>query len=277
VFNRLPEWMREGRANPAVSKKRRQESDLQPPAQAASHADISVTAQDQAPQLQQRANTFPHQNQKNRSALPRVETRPYDPSMSSTLQSMSNNPQNIPYTPGSASYTQQSFNPSDTSPMNAGMNFGLPPNQNNPNLPDLSAMMFPSAEPFTYPNQPLTTFENNQFTKQPQYFNNMNDASGMMGSRIPQPESDNMEAQLYALPPYMMQGNQWPVGIPNQQSRPPPPGSMPGSSQQGMQPGPVPSNANWNNPQAQAFADINLNDIFGGAEWNSSLMDQNYG
>ena len=33
-------------------------------------------------------------------------------------------------------------------------------------VPDLSAMMFPSADPFAYPNQPMTTLENKRFVKQ---------------------------------------------------------------------------------------------------------------
>ncbi|KAK8172028.1 fungal-specific transcription factor domain-containing protein [Phyllosticta citrichinensis] len=34
----------------------------------------------------------------------------------------------------------------------------------NPPIPDLSAMMFPSNDPLAYPNQPMTTFENNGFS-----------------------------------------------------------------------------------------------------------------
>lgn len=282
VFNRLPEWMREGKPNPSISRKRGADGDLQQqqeqqsqpqPHQAGSHPDIAATARDQVPQLQQRASTFP--NQKNKANLARVDTRAFDPKMPSAAQSMSNVAGNVPFTPPSASYAQQTF---DTSPLNPTMNYGMPPN---PNLPDLSAMMFPSAEPFTYPNQPLTTFENNQFTKQPQYYNNINnfdDPAAIMGSRMVQPDSDNMEAQLFALPPYMMQNGQWPVNLQtqNRHQRAPPHNPMPGSSQQSMQAGPIPSNGNWNNQQAQTFADINLNDIFGGGEWNNSLMDQNY-
>ena len=33
-------------------------------------------------------------------------------------------------------------------------------------IPDLSAMMFPSADPFAYPNQPMTTLENRNYIKQ---------------------------------------------------------------------------------------------------------------
>lgn len=33
-------------------------------------------------------------------------------------------------------------------------------------FPDLSAMMFPSADPFAYPNQPITTLENHDVIKQ---------------------------------------------------------------------------------------------------------------
>lgn len=36
----------------------------------------------------------------------------------------------------------------------------------NTHVPELSSMMFPSADPFAYPNQPMTTLENRQLVKQ---------------------------------------------------------------------------------------------------------------
>jgi len=146
-------------------------------------------------------------------------------------------------------------------------------------------MMFPSAEPFTYPNQPLTTFENNQFAKMPPYYNmaGRDDPSSMMQSQMSgQVDADNMEAQLYALPPYMMSGDQWAVNMQNQQQRTQMPNTMSSSGQGGLGMPLTPSGMSWSQqqqamPQGQAFPDINLNDLFGGGEWNTSLMDQGSG
>ena len=44
--------------------------------------------------------------------------------------------------------------------------FNFFPNLAGPGVPDLSAMMFPSADPFAYPNQPMITLENTHRFKQ---------------------------------------------------------------------------------------------------------------
>lgn len=51
-------------------------------------------------------------------------------------------------------------------------------------IPDLSAMMFPSEDPFAYPNQPMITLENSQFVKQesPVGHNRFNDTASMIRS-----------------------------------------------------------------------------------------------
>ena len=275
--------MREGRPNPTHSRKRRQGSEAQPLHQATnSHPDIGVTAREQIQPLQQRANTFPHQKAK---AIPRVNTQPFDPSVTSTSQAQSGVPSNGPYTPASASYAQQAFAHADTSPLAASMqNVGITTNGMNPDLPDLSAMMFPSAEPLTYPNQPLTTFENNRLSRGPPYYNSnmnaFNNGSTMMQGRpITQTESDDMEAQLFSLPPYMMQNNQWNMDMQSQQSRQPQSSIPSGTGQQSMGVGQMAPNMQWQNqqqqiPQAQGFDDIDLNGIFGGGEWANTLMDQ---
>jgi len=124
--------------------------------------------------------------------------------------------------------------------------YTFPYGPNNPDLPDLSAMMFPSTEPFTYPNQPLTTFENYQF-----------------------PNGDNVEPQMFPSMPF----DQWQMPVQNQRQM------LDRDGRQG-----VTSNAatgmSWNGqpgvPQAQAFSDINLHDIFGGGEWSSMQMDQTF-
>jgi len=100
----------------------------------------------------------------------------------------------------------------DSSTTNTSIPKPYPINQQfgiNNALPDLTAMMFPSADPFAYPNQPMMTFEN--VVKQ-------EDAPVMNGSQAPQmylsngtPGGgrmyDDLEGQLFGpLPPYLQQG-----------------------------------------------------------------------
>ena len=76
-------------------------------------------------------------------------------------------------------------------------------------VPDLSAMMFPSADPFAYPNQPMTTLENRNFVKQENnlvsssYNPPISNASGTDVQQV------NMDAQMFSqMPPYTMPGQQ---------------------------------------------------------------------
>lgn len=79
-------------------------------------------------------------------------------------------------------------------------------------LPDLSAMMFPSADPFAYPNQPMTTLENRHFIKQENPVDpNMYNLGPPTTTATPY---DNMDAQMFgSTPSYMMQGQQPGFGI----------------------------------------------------------------
>ncbi|KAH0141599.1 hypothetical protein KCU67_g14423, partial [Aureobasidium melanogenum] len=171
------------------------------------------------------------------------------------------------YTPTSPNFNQTLVTgPMETSsPSNGMLPYNLTMDMTNPNLPDLSAMMFPSAEPFTYPNQPLTTFENNQFAKDPNIFDNFGDSKVpvMMSGQSSGPE-DNLEAQFYPLPPYMMQQPQqqqqqqqqqgrWDMGMMQQQQQ------MANMRQvSGGWPGQQPGIG-----QGTGFPNINLNDMFG--------------
>ena len=77
---------------------------------------------------------------------------------------------------------------------------------NSGGLPDLSAMMFPSNDPFAYPNQPMTTLENGQFTKQENYNPNDSNRNSFYNSN-PNSNSpyESPEVQLFGpLPPYLM-------------------------------------------------------------------------
>ena len=80
----------------------------------------------------------------------------------------------------------------------------------NSGLPDLSATMFPSADPFAYPNQPTSEYENVKHEE----FNTIN--TGNRGPPIYVPSGsmntnvyDDLEGQLFGpIPPYLMQGQQ---------------------------------------------------------------------
>ncbi|KAI4742099.1 hypothetical protein E4T50_07517 [Aureobasidium sp. EXF-12298] len=287
IFKALPAWAREGHANPAPSRKRRQSSTNGAPKGARSHPDISVTAKEPPPPQPgsiQRASTFPNQP----TNVPTASA--YDQRMSFPTPSMSSG--SGPYTPASPNFSQQPLvtGPMENnSPSNGILPYNLPLDLTNPNLPDLSAMMFPSAEPFTYPNQPLTTFENNQFAKDPNMFNSFSDSKVpvMMSGQSAASETDNLEAQFYPLPPYMMQRQQqqqqqqqqrqqqqgrWDMNMMQQQQQQAQMANMrqvsggwPGQ-QQGM-------------AQGTGFPNINLSDMFGGENdifAGGMLMDQGY-
>lgn len=80
----------------------------------------------------------------------------------------------------------------------------------NNNLPDLGAMMFPSADPFAYPNQPVIEFDNRQ--QNAETTNNFLEGSSVphnvflsnsTGGHNPY---DNLEGQFFGpLPPYLTQ------------------------------------------------------------------------
>jgi len=80
----------------------------------------------------------------------------------------------------------------------------------NRGLPDLSAAMFPSADPFAYPNQPVVEYENVKHED----FGTIN--AGTQGQPIYVPTGamntniyDDLEGQLFGpIPPYLMQGHQ---------------------------------------------------------------------
>jgi hypothetical protein len=76
----------------------------------------------------------------------------------------------------------------------------------NNGLPDLSAMMFPSADPFAYPNQPMMEYDN---IKQENIGNMPNGlpANNYLSNGAQPGIYDDLEGQLFGpIPPYLMQG-----------------------------------------------------------------------
>lgn len=321
IFDRLSEWQRDGQHQPQPSKKRSHgPSPVKGhPKATQSHPDVSAVAREPpGPGYMQRSSTFPHQ--------PKSEPGSFVGSPWSSSNSVPS-----PYgsaTPGSATFDQRMFQPDFSGPSSNPMQqlqqpMSLPPNFANPAIPDVSAMMFPSGgdEPLLYPNQPLTTFENNQqfvaaaaaaaaaANKAPNPFvtNVANGGSSMdsnAGTPLSQPRhlfpntspnrnsrDDNMEAQFFALPPYLEQSSgqqrhaaptSFPsdtVGFnngPQMTSAPPQQhnmGRVPNGWPQHQQQSPF----NGGGQGQQGFSNnINIQDLFGGAEWNAMIMDPGF-
>lgn len=128
-------------------------------------------------------------------------------------------------------------------------------------VPDLGAMMFPSADPFAYPNQPMMEFDN---IKQ--------ENVGMMGgspvppiylsSGGPTREFDDLQGQLFGpLPPYLTQA---PHSYDLQ-------GQMGAEHMMGGQ------NMNYN-AGVPTNEEMNFDGIFSGdgEDWNNMLAEQRY-
>lgn len=77
-------------------------------------------------------------------------------------------------------------------------------------VPDLTAMMFPSADPFAYPNQPMAAFDN--LKQENVGLMNNSQIPLFLSNGTPTPTSgryDDLEGQLFGpLPPYLSQGQQ---------------------------------------------------------------------
>ena len=72
-------------------------------------------------------------------------------------------------------------------------------------VPDLTAMMFPSSDPFAYPNQPMTTLENRQFIKE----ENSMDPSIYNLAPTTSSSYNNPNPQMFgAMPAYTLQGQE---------------------------------------------------------------------
>ncbi|PNS20134.1 hypothetical protein CAC42_5584 [Sphaceloma murrayae] len=280
IFSRLPEWMREGKSNPAPAKRKRKQA-----VETKTHGNQHQMAVPRSipHNLAMEANGSPSPaNMMNGGIQPVIKTEG-------------------PYTPQSASFNSAPYTPTDYSPTTQTLQqFGLQPPSNDPDVPDISSMIFSSASPFTYPSQPLTTFENNQ-SRDPALYgsNGMSDPSTMSGVSA-QSSSDNLEAQLYNFPPFMMQGPNWNGGMgmngtmggqgqqqqqqqQQQQYMMTQAGGMDGGQWQGQRGSVGAGNVGSTVGGAQvgygdqtAFQDINLQDIFG-SEWSGSMMTGGYG
>lgn len=293
VFQRLPIWMREGKQNPAITKKRAfdQSTGSYPAANvqaSRSHPDVSSAGPDLLVGAK-RANTFPSGPM---AANTNGASSPFDSSWSQSASSYAG-----PQTPTTSTFEAGSYpsasQRSVSHPQSNGIpsQYAVPPSFANPQLTDLSSMMFPTAdEPFVYPNQPLTTFENNQYAKQNSYMSSQHPYSGVEGSSPAGSSSrgrdENIEAQFFALPPFIEQGQQQhqQQAVP-QHMHPQARGmtysqAMPYSNGQPTSAAPMQMpNGNWTGQQQpfqQDVSNINIQDLFGGTEWNPMFQHPGY-
>lgn len=139
-------------------------------------------------------------------------------------------------------------------------------------LTDISTMMFPSADPMAYPNQPMTTFEDSH----PQTFGVKHDPTS--GPRPPFQVSD---IDMQPTPPAFSPGRMpnLPMGPRRSDTEVQLFGPMPmyllqEAQQRGLQP--------QHNPQnvpvpSQETSNVNFDDLFGGEEWAQTFMDPGLG
>ena len=135
-------------------------------------------------------------------------------------------------------------------------------------VPDLSSMMFPSADPFVYPNQPMTTLEDRQVIKQ----ENPVDSNSFSQ---PSPSGVPYNNLYYGSLPYMMQSE--PPGFGMQGMHP----SMGMTSSEPAAPA-MPTRANegggWPQQQQQqrpgGMSGVNMDQLFG-EDWGG-WMNQGY-
>jgi hypothetical protein len=260
LFEKLPEKLKRSQTDQKLTGKKRSASSLNPIIKHESRSSPDI--KNPAPPVSnvQRATTFPAQ----------IDTT------ASTMQSASFDSPRHPKSAAPDQKWRRSFqdlvSPVDVSgtgtPDSTGSSNGLQ-NQVNFQQPfgDLGAMMFPSADPFAYPNQAMMSFDNLQL--KPGFLGNSIDTPvpNMFlgnGHNVSSPY-DNLEGQLFGpLPPYLMR-------------------TQPGVDMSQMDMSGIPGF----NPQDMRThtgltpgvgVNVNFDDLFAGGneEWNNMLGDQVY-
>jgi hypothetical protein len=272
MFARLPEAVKQGREL-VESRKRRQDSSPQ-------LLSRSQLLKDDELALPRRASTFPesHPDTKRTApgpSLPISQTHYASLGLDSSFNSPS--PSNADFFDAVPGLTPTSSTPSlggysmpqrpsfPPTPLTSA--FADPSGINGP-LSDISTMMFPSADPLAYPNQPMTTFEN----KHLQLFDRRlgspavgaphpaseiemkSHPAGYAPNAAPTgpPRRHDSEAQLFGgMPMYLMQSAQPPRGFPLHSGSP----SLHSIPGQGMQ----------------------FDDLLNQEEWSQSFMDPGIG
>lgn len=257
LFERLPERLKDSRPGSAIPKKKRSA-----PSPAGPRA-VSSPDPSQIRAGLSRATTFPAPS----------------PLQTSNLQRSSLDGNRFPNTLSIPNFRQSVMSPTVGTPDSGSTNNSIqqphfPMQQSqfgiNTAVPDLSAMMFPSADPFAYPNQPMAAFDN---IKQDNIsiMSNSQIPPLFLSNSTPTPSSgryDDLEGQLFGpLPPYLTQGQ------PNYDLNPhigTVPGIIGGLGQDmNYHTGVTPSNEMAGNFDGFFSGD--------GDEWSNNITDQRFG
>ena len=107
------------------------------------------------------------------------------------------------YDPFSPSHTNtHPLNSASGTPSSGAWSMPGPQHHSTADLPNFNAMMFPSADPLAYPNQPMTLFER----QDPDAFNPILFDPGNT-TPATTPSNESIDARLFGpMPPYLMQG-----------------------------------------------------------------------
>ena len=290
VFDQLPERLKKNRVNSvsSLSKKKRHAPSPLPAGSTGSMRSTPDVIKQCQPDgeingIMQRASAFPSQ-----SSLPtwkRVSI-PQEPSKAHqhTNQGLDTNYRQgslDTYTPpasdNTGSKTPDSVSSNGLNFSSAGPpNFSFQPTFSGTGLPDLSAMMFPSTDPFAYPTQPMTFLENRQTTKRENSYSPRSVNKPQMYATTPTSSStpyDSLEVQTFGpFPPYLMMGQQGmgmqamdgPLGMSD---------AEPGGNLMSMSG----DDTGWAQQQARTGGTpgVNLDEIFG-EEWGGGWMNQGY-
>ncbi|KAH8595788.1 fungal-specific transcription factor domain-containing protein [Bisporella sp. PMI_857] len=212
LFEQLPERLIAGQMGSGKSNKKRSAPSPPHPPAPRSTKSASDFSQDDAPEMGiSRARTFPMPAPVRSYSIARTSIDDNSIQSGAIL-----NPAPIrqsfyelrqPNTPSSVGTPDSSSTNTSVHQAQFSAQFP-PPNPSHHGLPDLSAMMFPSADPFAYPNQPPMSFD----SVKREEFGHMGGGSSQgppifLSHGTPGPVYDDLEGQLFGpIPPYLMQG-----------------------------------------------------------------------
>jgi hypothetical protein len=260
LFERLPEKLKRSQTEPKLPKKKRSASSLNPVIKHESRGSPDIHNSAPPTSNVQRSTTFPSRIDTTASTRqPASFDNPRHPSSAAPDQKWRRSIQDL-VSPVDVSGIGTPDSTVSSNGLQTQVNFQQP-------FGDLGAMMFPSADPFAYPNQAMMSFDNLQ--QKPGFLGNSIDTSvpNMFigaGANVSSPY-DNLEGQLFGpLPPYLMQ-TQPQVDMSQMDM-----GGIPRFNLQemrghtGLTPG--------------VGVNVNFDDLFvgGNDEWNNILGDQGY-
>ncbi|KAL2074597.1 hypothetical protein VTL71DRAFT_8375 [Oculimacula yallundae] len=257
LFEQLPERLKEGRSMaPIVQKKKR--SAPTPTSNPTGLRNVHLSQDAPEPVMGiSRATTFPlHANAAQSTNFPRT-------SLDSNRFQSNPNLRHSYHDFMSPATDMSPIGTPHSSPSNSlHPHYSLPPQFGiNTGVPDLGAMMFPSNDPFAYPNQPMMEFEN--IKQENVMMSNTQVPPIYLPNGGPGQEYDDLQGQLFGpLPPYLSQAQtQYDMQAPMNS------GNMMGGGQGLNYNAGVPINE-----------EMNFDGIFSGdgEDWSNMMTDQRY-